>query len=719
MPSRPNGLLGGGITLTLLILVSATVLSGPGCRTGRTHPPMTQTPHGAAPPENRLARETSPYLRQHARNPVDWYPWGEEALERARREKRPIFLSIGYSACHWCHVMERESFEDPETARLMNEHFVNIKVDREERPDLDEIYMTATQALTGRGGWPMSVWLTPDLKPFYAGTYFPPTERYGMPSFRTVLRELASHYESQPERVATAAQELAAHVGQLTRIASPPGLLTEELLREAAATLITEVDRVHGGFGGAPKFPHPMALALLIHHHVRTRSCDALEAIELTLGKMAEGGIYDHLGGGFHRYSVDEHWGVPHFEKMLYDNALLGSVYLEAWQVTGKESYRRVARETLDWLIREMQEPAGGFASTQDADSEGVEGKFFAWDPSEVRAGLGEEDGRLFCETYGVTPTGNFEHGKSVLHVARPIDEAARPRLDALRRRLLEARERRVKPGRDDKVLASWNGLAISTLARAGAALDEPRYVEAARRAADFVTREMTADGRLLRVHRAGTSRVPALQDDYAHLGLGLLDLYEAGFDERWFRAARDLARTMVELFHDPEEGGFFYTEAGRSDLIVRTKNPYDNAVPSGNSIGALLLLRLATMLGDQDLAEKAAGTLRAFRLAMERAPSGFGQMLIALDWRVGPVQEVALVGRRDDAATRALVRAVRRSFQPNRVVALLEPGAASDLPLLQGKTLVDGKPAFYLCRNFTCEKPLTDPEAVAAALSR
>jgi uncharacterized protein YyaL (SSP411 family) len=675
---------------------------------------------------NRLADASSPYLLQHAGNPVDWYPWGPEALERAAREDRPILLSIGYAACHWCHVMERESFEDPETASLMNEHFVSIKVDREERPDIDAIYMDATQAMTGQGGWPLTAFLTPDGKPFYAGTYFPSEARHGLPAFRTVLAAVAETWTTRRAEVETQAQRVVEAVGRATTLDASREPLSENVAAQAFQALVRVVDRRWGGFGGAPKFPQPMTLEFLLRMHARGTP-DALEPLRTTLDRMAAGGICDQLGGGFHRYSTDERWLVPHFEKMLYDNAQLARLYLRAWMATGHERYRRVAVRTLDYLLREMQQPEGGFSSSQDADAEGVEGRTFVWSWVELVGAIGEPA----AVALGATPSGNWE-GTNVLWVPRPLAEAAREhdldadelerRVEAARATLLEIRARRAQPATDDKVLAAWNGLAISALAEAGRALGEPRYVDAAVRAATFVLAHLRADdGRLLRSWRAGRAGGPGYADDHAMMAEACLTLYEATSDIRWFREARALADELLRLFHDPERGGFFQTGADAEALVVRPKELYDNAVPSGNSVAADVLQRLAHLTGDPAYERAGLSALRLVRDAMAQAPSGFGRALSALDLYLGPVREVAVLGDPEDPATRALVDEVLvRRFLPNHVLAVASPDDAEAIravPLLHERVQVGGRPTAYVCERFTCRLPVTSPGDLAAQL--
>jgi uncharacterized protein YyaL (SSP411 family) len=681
---------------------------------------------------NRLVHETSPYLRQHAQNPVDWYPWGPEALARARQLDRPIFLSIGYSACHWCHVMEHESFEDPEVARILNAHFVSIKVDREERPDLDQIYMTAVQMLTGQGGWPMSMFLTPDLKPFYGGTYFPPDDRYGRPSFIRLVLALAEAWRERREEIDRSAGQITANLQGLGRLEPRPGELAPALLRGAATQLGRAFDRVYGGFGQAPKFPHPMDLRLLLRVWRRFGDDDALTVVRLTLDRMAMGGIYDHLGGGFHRYSTDERWLVPHFEKMLYDNALLAAAYLEGYQATGEELYRDVVEETLGYVLREMTSPEGPFYSTQDADSEGEEGKFFVWSAQEIEAVLGGELADLFMDVYDVTAEGNWE-GKNIFNRCKTFAQAARlrqmdeaelrRRLAEARRKLYEVRGRRVWPGRDEKVLTAWNGLMIGALARAAVPLERLAYAEAAVKAADFILRRMRGpDGRLLRTYSRGAeAKLNAYLEDYSFLIDGLASLYEATFAPRWVEAALELTAILIDQFWDADEGGFFFTGRDHEALIARSKDPQDSSTPSGNSLAVMALLRLAKLTGRKDLFEKAETTLHQFRGLMADAPQAAGQMLTALDFYLGPVQEFAIVGDPGAAETRRVLRAVEGTFRPNKVVALKAPDAAGAraetiVPLLAGKTTIDTVTT-YICQDFTCQKPLAGAAAVETFL--
>jgi uncharacterized protein YyaL (SSP411 family) len=650
---------------------------------------------------NHLAEETSPYLLQHKDNPVDWYPWGEEALARARDEDRPILLSIGYSACHWCHVMERESFEDPETARLMNELYVCIKLDREERPDIDSIYMEACQAMTGSGGWPLNVFLTPEQVPIYAGTYFPPESRMGMPSWRDVLEAVAQAWREKADEIRAGGGRIAERLrgGAALRPSDEP--LQPRLLDAAVEGLRSQYDAANGGFGSAPKFPPTSALEFLMRR-------GEVDMVGHTLRAMASGGMYDQIGGGFARYSVDPHWLVPHFEKMLYDNALLARAYLHGWQVTGDPLFRRVAEETLDWALREMRAPEGGFFSALDADSEGVEGKFYVWSVDELRAALaGEPDADEAIAWFGATDRGNFE-GANI-----PVRGPGLPeRLGEWRRRLYELRSERVWPGLDDKRLTSWNALTISALAEAGAVLERPDYLEAATAAADFVLGSLRDEqGRLLRTWKDGRGRLNAYLEDHAYLLEALLTLYESSFDPRWFAEARSLADTMIERFGDEENGGFFETSSDHEQLLARRKDLEDHPIPSGNASAAYGLLRLAALTGEHAYEERAVGTLRLLHELAAQHPHAFGHLLQALDFHLSPVKEVALVG--DDV--HPFERVVRGAFRPHLVVA---GGAPDGVPLLQDRSPVDGRAAAYVCERFACKAPVTEPEELERLLS-
>jgi uncharacterized protein len=624
---------------------------------------------------NRLAQETSPYLLQHADNPVDWYPWGDEALARARDEGKPILLSIGYAACHWCHVMAHESFEDERTAAAMNELYVNVKVDREERPDLDALYMDAVVNLTGHGGWPMTVFLTPQGEPFYGGTYFPPEPRHGLPSFRQILEAAAEAYRERPADVARTARELVEAIrrGSDARPSTDP--LTESILGEAVRALGRIFDPTWGGFGGAPKFPPASALELLMRR-------GELEMVTRTLDAMAAGGMYDLVGGGFHRYSVDERWLVPHFEKMLYDNALLVSAYLHGWLLTGRERYREIVEETVEYMLRDLRLPDGAFASSQDADTDGVEGLTYTWTADETGPDV---------------PLEPFEHGRSIVRGDLSPETRAR---------LLAIRAERPQPGRDDKAIASWNGLALAAVAEAGRRLGRADWLDAARRLAEFLLGPLSADGRLLRSYRDGRTSGAGYLDDYANVAHGLYELHVATAELRWLEEAHRLALLAVDLFADGERGGFYMAPADGEQLVARTKDLDDNPTPSGNSMLAYVLLQLARIYGDDELERRAVSVLRLLRPALARSPSFFGWALCALDLHFSPTREIAIVGRPEDEVARAALV----GFQPNAVVAF---GPSEDVPLLAGKTQIDGKPAVYVCERFACRTPVTDPAAL------
>jgi hypothetical protein len=681
-------------------------------------------------PANRLFHETSPYLLQHAHNPVDWYPWGAEALARARAENKPILLSVGYSACHWCHVMERESFEDEAIADLMNRHFVNIKVDREERPDLDDIYMAATVALNhGQGGWPMTVFLTPDQRPFYAGTYFPPTDRYGRPGFATLLTRIAELWREQGDRLKEQAAQLTEYLAGRSR-ALPGSSVGEAEIRAAARELSATFDKTYGGFGTAPKFPPSAALSLLLRHHRRTGDAAALEMVTKTLDGMARGGMYDHIGGGFARYSTDERWLVPHFEKMLYDNALLAKIYLEGVQATGNPLYVRIAREILDYILREMTGQEGGFYSATDADSEGEEGKFFVWKPAEVEAILGSEEGGWFCAYYDITDEGNWE-GKSIPNTPRAVERVAsrlgisadrlRQCLDAGRAKLYEARKQRVPPGLDDKVLTAWNGLMIGAMAEGHRVLRDPRYLTGAARAADFLlTTLRRPDGGLFRTYRAGKAHLAAYLEDYASLAEGLVDLYEAGGDVRYLREATRLAERILADFRDDTGGGFYDTAKGHEGLIIRHREGADGAVPNANALAASVLARLSFHLDRSEFRDAAIAAISAYGRTIQEHPRAFCKSLAVADLLTGGPVELALIGTPGEAGYEELAREIGQRYIPNRIVAHHDPapGIAPDLPLLRGKGLVGGRAALYVCRNFACRAPITDPAEVGRAVA-
>src|SRR5215208_4767877 len=642
---------------------------------------------------NRLAGETSPYLLQHKDNPVDWYAWGPEAIQRAHETDRPILLSIGYSACHWCHVMERESFEDPETAAYMNEHFVPIKVDREERPDVDSIYMEAVQGMTGHGGWPLTAFLDPEGVPFYGGTYFPPEPRHGMPSFRMLMEAVVQSWATKRDEIRASADRIKQQLGATGRIEAVDEELVPGLLDEATSALRSVADMQHGGFGSAPKFPPASALELLLARGV-------MNPVEVTLDAMAFGGIYDQLGGGFARYSVDDVWLVPHFEKMLYDNALLARTYLHGWQALGHERYRRVCEETLVWALREMRGPEGGFHSALDADSEGEEGRFYLWTPGQVREALdGVGSPGLAQEViayFGIADQGNFE----------------------ARRAMYTYRSRRVWPGKDDKRLCSWNALMVGALAEAGAALPCREYIDAAVECAEFIWRDLRDErGRLLRTYKDGRAHLDAYLEDYAYLVEALLTLYEATFDVRWFDAARETADRMIELFADTERGGFFTTARDHEELVARRKDVDDHPIPSGNSAAAFGLLRLAAITGEHEYERYAVAVFRLLHRAATGHPQALAHLLAAMDFHFAAVKEVALVGPASGDGLGQLASVVRSTFRPHVVVAG-GPEGSNRPELMRERTAVDGRPAAYVCENFACRRPVTDPQELSANLS-
>jgi hypothetical protein len=669
---------------------------------------------------NRLIHETSPYLRQHAHNPVDWYPWGPEALAQARAENKPILLSVGYSACHWCHVMERESFEDQATAQLMNQYFVNIKVDREERPDIDAIYMQAVQALTQHGGWPMTVFLTPNGEPFYGGTYFPPEPRYGMPSFPQVLEAMHDVWINQQEDAVSSARDLAQQLSDAAQIPPSNISLTPQLLDRAASAIQKRFDQRHGGWSDAPKFPAPQTIDFLLRTYQRDNDQTTLQQVETTLIKMAYGGMYDQLGGGFHRYSVDDHWLVPHFEKMLYDNAQLARAYVHAYQLTGNAEYRRIVEETLDYVKREMTAPEGGYYAAQDADSEGVEGKFFVWSLDEVRQALGQ-DAALFAQIYDVTARGNWEH-TNILHLPRPLEDIARVTgqpLDRLReivdrgkRKLFALREQRIHPGRDDKVLTNWNGLMLGAMAECGRVLGRSDYLDSARRNAEFVLTTMRQDGRLLHTYKDGQAKIHGFLSDYALYAEGLLVLYRATFETRWLSAAHELAEYMLDHFWDNTDGGFFQTSDQHEVLIARPKDLFDEAVPSGNAVAANVLLQLAALIGDPEYDRRARATIELVTGGLQRYPSAFATMLNALDFALATPREVAIIGDPAQPDTQRFFAALNERFMPNVIIAAATPDdtTASELiPLLRERPQQNGQPTAYVCRSFVCSLPTTD----------
>jgi hypothetical protein len=675
---------------------------------------------------NRLALETSPYLLQHANNPVDWHPWSSEALERARSENKPILLSIGYAACHWCHVMEHESFEDPATAALMNERFVNIKVDREERPDLDQVYMQAVQAMTGHGGWPMTVFLTPDCVPFYGGTYFPKYDRPGMPSFARILRAVSESFRSKRDdvqRTAESVREMYSAASERTQSAGP---LDRELLGNAYRTLSSHYDERNGGFSDAPKFPQTMSLDFLLRHWARRGVEHALSMVVHSFRAMARGGIYDQVGGGFARYSVDSAWLVPHFEKMLYDNALLVRLGAHLWQATKDADARRVTEETIDWAVREMRSSEGGFYSSFDADSEGHEGKFYVWTVDQFDAALGD-DAALMREYWGVTADGNFE-GSNILSVvgdARTLaarlkvsESEVREAIARAKRTLYDVRKTRVWPGRDDKVLAAWNGLMVRGLAEAARAFENARYREIAIESGDFLFEKLVVDGRVRRSYKDGQARIAGYLEDYAALGLAALALYEVTFDTRWLERARAMCSATVKWFWDDVTGAFFDTASDHEHLITRPRDVADNATPSGTSLAVDLLLRIADLFDEADARQRATYVLESLAPAMARYPTAFGHMLGDADMSINGAVELAIVGDPESAELRVLVNAAAGEYVPSLVIAGGPPRSSETIALLTGREMRDGVATAYVCRNYTCNEPVTTAERLTAQLA-
>ena len=679
---------------------------------------------------NRLANEKSPYLLQHAHNPVDWFAWGPEAFEKARAENKPIFLSVGYSTCHWCHVMERESFENGKIAELLNRDYISIKVDREERPDVDRIYMTFVQATSGSGGWPMSVWLTPELQPFFGGTYFPPENRWGNPGFAAILTQVASAWRDDRDKIVESARDVVAQLQKSSSIQARVGggRVDPTVLETGFSVFRRTFDTVHGGFGGAPKFPRPSTHNFLLRYYASTQNREALDMVLLTLREMAKGGMNDQLGGGFHRYSVDERWFVPHFEKMLYDQAQLVTSYLEAYQITGEEQYAQTARRTLDYVLRDMTDPGGAFYSAEDADSiidpaqpeHKGEGAFYIWAAEEIRSLLGDA-AEAFLNAYGVREGGNVDYdphgeftGKNILYL---VGDTPDPALDDARAKLLDVRSQRPRPHLDDKILTSWNGLMISAFALAGAVLDQPRYAEAARRAAEFLIAKMYAKGVLLRRYRAGDAAIPGFLDDYAFFAQALLDLYEAQFDQRHLQLSIELTEKMRERFEDPEHGGFFSSPEGDASLVMRVKDDYDGAEPSGNSVALMNLLRLTQFTNRDDFRQSAARTLAAFEQRLALAPSTLPQMMAACEFLVGNPRQIVIAGKRGAADTSALLKVAHASFQPNRILLLAAENGFPGVPELAAMKPVDGRAAAYVCRDYACQLPVSEPAALAELL--
>lgn len=720
----------------VLTLVSALLLLlvGNGCdRSGRSDNEKDVAAVTMTEYKNKLAGETSPYLLQHAANPVDWYPWGEEAFARARDEQKPIFLSIGYSACHWCHVMAHESFESDSIAALMNRNFVNIKVDREERPDIDDIYMTFVQMATGGGGWPMSVFLTPDLKPFYGGTYFPPDDRYGRPGFSSVLQGVAEAWRTRRDEIEQSSDRVTQQLQMTLGESQSGGTVSANIMETAAQQLLASFDAVNGGFGNAPKFPPSYALSFLMRYYLISKDQRALHAVTHTLDQMSKGGMYDQIGGGFHRYSVDSLWLVPHFEKMLYDNALLVATYLDGFQLTGNSDYKRAACEILDYVLRDMTDSSGGFYSAEDADSEGEEGRFYVWTPDEVVDVLGEEQGRLICDYYGITPEGNVEDGKSILHVKAGPElfakahkmnlEEFQTTIDDDRKKLLQARSQRVRPGRDDKILADWNGLMMTAFARGFQITREKRYLEAAQRCGEFIEEKLISDNGLLRTYRDGRARLHGFLTDYAFVANSLVDLYESDFNWHWLKLAEKLTNEMIADFADDEHGGFFMTLADQDDLLVRQKDNLDGAIPAGNSLAAMLLCRLSDLLGRKEYHDRAEKLFASVADQVNQMPRGYLYLLNANDFFRQGAREIALVGNKESDGVAAFLSEISSEFQPNRTLALLNPDDPEKtsleeyIPLLASRTLVEGHPTAYVCRQFACKLPVTTAGALREQL--
>jgi len=696
-------------------------------------------PSDGGPSYNRLVFEKSPYLLQHAANPVDWRPWGEEAFAEARQQDKPVFLSVGYSTCHWCHVMEHESFEDDEVAALMNEHFIAIKVDREERPDIDNVYMTVTQAMTGSGGWPMTVVMTPDKKPFFAGTYFPKEGRQGRPGMMQLVPHLSDAWKKQRDKVNELADRITTNLHQLTS-GSPGEALDASVLDKAYQMLAGQFDTEQGGFGRAPKFPVPHNLSFLLRYWKRSGEPKALAMVEKTLEAMRLGGVYDQIGLGTHRYATDRVWLLPHFEKMLYDQALLAIAHVEAYQATGKEIYARTAREIFTYVLRDMTSPQGAFYSAEDADSEGEEGKFYVWKPQEVLEILGDEDGRLYNQIFNIVEGGNFTEqatqrktGDSIPHLRKPIEQIAadlktdatslRQRVATWHRKLFEVREKRIHPYKDDKILTDWNGLMIAALARAGQALDEPAYTEAARRAADFVLSKLRrSDGRLLKRYRQSEAGLPAHLEDYAFMVWGLLDLYEATFELSYLTEAIALNALMLEHFWDGKDGGLFHTADDGEPLLVRSKKIYDGAIPSGNSVAALNLLRVGRITADAQLEQKAEALMKAFSGQVVQNAAAYCQLMVAVDFAVGPSFEIVIAAEKQSVDTTQMLRGLRRKFLPNKVVLLRPEGDEAEslakiAPYTEAQTSRNGAATAYVCRNFACKMPTTDVQTMLASL--
>ena len=693
----------------------------------KTSQQETKTQHKGKP--NHLINEKSPYLQQHAYNPVDWYPWGEEAFQKAVREDKPIFLSIGYSTCHWCHVMEYESFEDEEVAKILNEYFVSIKVDREERPDIDNIYMTVCQAMTGSGGWPLNLFLTPETKPFYAGTYFPKTERYGNPGLIAILKQISNLWKTNKESVLKSSEQVVKVLQTVSETATTE-TLTQDTLKHAYEQLRDNYDNIYGGFGTSPKFPTPHNYNFLLRWWKRSKDTMALEIVGKSLDRMGRGGIYDQLGGGFHRYSTDEYWLVSHFEKMLYDQALLAIAYTEAYQATGKAFFADIVKGIFTYVLRDMTSPEGGFYSAEDADSEGVEGKFYVWTSDEIIKILGEKDGKIFCDYYDVSKEGNFEEN-NILHVDKEINafaklegiklEELQELLNKSRAKLFAVREKRIHPHKDDKILTAWNGLMIAALAKGAQALNEPKYTQAAMRAADFILNTLRLkDGLLLKRYRQGEAAISGYLDDYAYFVWGLIDLYEATFEVKYLKIALELNKLMIEDFWDGKGGGFFFSGKRNEQLIAQTKEIYDGATPSGNSVAFINILRLSHITGNLDLANISGQLMKTFAGTINNYPSGYAKFLCALDFAFGPTKEIVIAGEPNAEDTRQIIVEIRKRFLPGKVVILhsgKDKSIEGIIEFVKEQKAIDGKATAYICENYACKAPANDMNQIKKLL--
>ena len=689
---------------------------------------------------NRLIFEKSPYLLQHARNPVDWYPWGKEAFEQAKKLNKPVFLSVGYTTCHWCHVMEHESFEDEEVGKLMNERFVCVKVDREERPDIDAVYMTVTQQMTGSGGWPMTVIMTPEKQPYFAGTYFPKEGKFGRPGIKQILVGLSDAWKDDNEKVLEVAGEITKFLQEISA-GTPGDPVKAELMDKAFGQLQSQYDSQYGGFGRERKFPVAHQLSFLTQYYKRTKKAEAMLMVENTLTQIRNGGIYDHIGQGVHRYSTDRQWLLPHFEKMLYDQAILAMAALDAWQVTGKESYADLVRELFVYVLRDMTSPEGGFYSAEDADSEGVEGKFYVWTPEEIEKILGEKNAKVFSEVYNIREGGNFRDeatgkatGESIAHLQMPLslhsaklkiaEDTLRKQLAADRNKLFQHRKTRIHPQKDDKVLTDWNGLMIAAMSKAGTLLQEPKYIQAATKAADFVLEKLRSeDGRLLKRYRTGSAGLPAHLEDYAFFTWGLLNLYEATFEIRYLQAAIELNELAIQHFWDSKTGGFYMTADDGEKLLVRHKELYDGAIPSGNSVAALNLLRISRITGNTELEDRAAKLMQAFSGDVEKSPYNYTQLMLALDFATGPSLEIVISGDLKDPRTQELIQAIHQEYIPNKVLVHRPSKDASKIVKIAPYTenqrpASDGSPRVFVCQNFECKQPVKEVEKLMAILT-